>query len=303
MQYRIRHATTYRYTAPVTHATQLLRLTPRREPHQHVLTWHIAAPGILHGSIDAYGNATHIMSLNRQHDAIELVASGTVQVDALHEGRLEDTDTLPVQIYSVQTPLTRHSGRVAEFAHAVLPQGMLGPEDAMRLAEAIQGQVEYVPGVTDVTTDAESVLTLGHGVCQDHAHLFLACARGLQVPARYVSGYLHTDAEYMASHAWVDVWFAQTGWVSIDVTNRQYASENHCRLAVARDYDSASPVRGVRRGGGEEDMQVGVVVEPDEPIQGQQQQQQHQQATSPRPMPQRRDAPTADVVGQQPHQQ
>lgn len=277
MQYRIRHATTYRYTAPVTYATQLLRLTPRREPHQHVLSWHIAAPGVLYGSIDAYGNATHVMSLTRQHDAIELVASGTVEVEPLQDGRLEDVDALPVQIYTVQTALTRSSPRVTAFARDVLPEGMRGPDDAMRLAEAIRGQVEYVPGVTDVTTDAESVLTLGHGVCQDHAHLFLACARGLQVPARYVSGYLHTDAEYMASHAWVDVWFADIGWVSIDVTNRQYAGEHHCRLAIARDYDSASPVRGVRRGGGKEDMHVEVVVQPELPLLAQQQQQQHQQ--------------------------
>ncbi len=267
MQYRIRHATTYQYTAPVTHATQLLRLTPRREAHQHVVSWHIAAPGILHGSIDAYGNATHVMSLTRQHDAIELVASGTVEVGPLHDGRLIGADCLPVQTYCVQTPLTRSTPRVAAFARDALPDGLRGPGDAMRLAESICAAVEYVPGVTDVTTDAESVLEMGHGVCQDHAHLFLACARGLNTPARYVSGYLHTDALHMASHAWVDVWFDPIGWVSLDVTNTQFAGERHCRLAIARDYDSASPVRGVRRGGGSEDMHVGVTVQPEDDAQ------------------------------------
>ena len=105
------------------------------------------------------------------------------------------------------------------------------------------------------------MLALGRGVCQDHAHLFLACARALGRPARYVSGYLHTEAEHMASHAWTDVWWPGQGWVSIDVTNRQYASERHCRLAVARDYEAASPVRGVRTGGGEESMRVDVLVQ------------------------------------------
>ena len=114
---------------------------------------------------------------------------------------------------------------------------------------------------TDVRTAASEVLALGRGVCQDHAHLFLACARALGRPARYVSGYLHAEAEHMASHAWTDVWWPGQGWVSIDVTNRQYASERHCRLAVARDYEAASPVRGVRTGGGEESMRVDVLVQ------------------------------------------
>ena len=115
--------------------------------------------------------------------------------------------------------------------------------------------------MTDVTTAANQVLAMGHGVCQDHAHLFLACARGLGVPARYVSGYLYTTAEHAASHAWADIWLPGAGWTSVDITNRQFASECHCRLAVARDYDSASPVRGVRNGGGEESMEVTVQVQ------------------------------------------
>ena len=102
---------------------------------------------------------------------------------------------------------------------------------------------------------------MGHGVCQDHAHLFLACVRGLGVPARYVSGYLYTTAEHAASHACADVWLSGIGWTSVDITNRQFASDCHCRLAVARDYDSASPVRGVRSGGGEESMEVSVQVQ------------------------------------------
>ncbi|WP_313387964.1 transglutaminase family protein, partial [Achromobacter aegrifaciens] len=80
-------------------------------------------------------------------------------------------------------------------------------------------------------------------------------------PARYVSGYLYTTAEHAASHAWADVWLPDVGWTSVDITNRQFASDCHCRLAVARDYDSASPVRGVRSGGGQESMEVSVQVQ------------------------------------------
>ncbi|WP_241076925.1 transglutaminase-like domain-containing protein, partial [Achromobacter xylosoxidans] len=149
---------------------------------------------------------------------------------------------------------------ILAFAHAVLPDGLNTPADALALASAICDRVAYEPGTTDVTTAAGQVLALGHGVCQDHAHLFLACVRGLGVPARYVSGYVYSTNEHAASHAWVDVWLAGAGWTSVDVTSGQFASGWHCRLAVGRDYDSASPVRGVRTGGGEESMEVSVQV-------------------------------------------
>jgi transglutaminase-like putative cysteine protease len=103
-------------------------------------------------------------------------------------------------------------------------------------------------------------------VCQDHAHLFLACCHVHHVPARYVSGYIDAGAaEHAVSHAWVDVWVTENGrseWTSIDVTHTKFPDEGYCRLAVGRDYDSAGPVRGVRRGGGTESLSVAVSVSP-----------------------------------------
>ncbi len=183
-------------------------------------------------------------------------------VAPLARGLLGGEDSrLPVHAYCVQTPLTQADDTVMAFARAALPGGLNTPDDILALATAISDRVAYEPGTTDVTTAAAQVLTLGHGVCQDHAHLFLACVRGLGVPARYVSGYLYTTAEHAASHAWADVWLDGVGWTSVDITNRQFASDCHCRLAVARDYDSASPVRGVRSGGGKESMEVSVQVQ------------------------------------------
>src|SRR3546814_1617272 len=101
--------------------------------------------------------------------------------------RSED-NRLPVHAYCVQTPLTQADDTIRDFAHAALPGGLHTPADVLALASAICDRVAYEPGTTDVTTAASQVLTLGHGVCQDHAHLFLACVRGLGVPARYVSG-------------------------------------------------------------------------------------------------------------------
>ncbi|OZI16492.1 transglutaminase family protein [Bordetella genomosp. 7] len=262
MKHLIRHVTQYRYTAPVSYSVQTLRLTPRTDEHQRTLRWRIDAPGALEQQVDAYGNITHMLTLRRPHDHIELCVTGQVEIAPLSDGRLrQEENRLPVHAYCVQTSLTQADDTVRDFARAALPQGLRTPADVLELASAICDRVMYEPGTTDVTTAASQVLRLGHGVCQDHAHLFLACVRGLGVPGRYVSGYLYTEAEHAASHAWADVWLDGLGWTSVDITNRQFASDCHCRLAVARDYDSASPVRGVRHGGGEESMTVSVHVQ------------------------------------------
>lgn len=261
MRYIIRHTTVYHYTTPANYTIQTLRLTPRPDAHQRIIRWQLHTPGGLQPSIDAYGNQTHTLTINEPHAAIELRVDGLIEMSPLTEGRIIEESGLPVQAFQVATSLTQADPRVRAFFARVLPNGIRAPEDALALAHHICDVVAYEPGTTDVTTAAGEVLEIGHGVCQDHAHLFLACVRGMGLPARYVSGYLYTTAEHAASHAWVDVWLADHGWISIDVTNRQYASEQHCRLAVARDYDSASPVRGVRTGGGRESMAVHVHVQ------------------------------------------
>ncbi len=124
--------------------------------------------------------------------------------------------------------------------------------------------MSYLTGATAVTTTASSALKLGKGVCQDHAHLFLACCHVQGIPARYVSGYIDPgNSAHAESHAWVDVWVEDAdfqGWTSIDVTHACFQNAQYCRLAIGRDYDSAAPVRGVRRGGGMESMEVHVSV-------------------------------------------
>lgn len=282
MRHLIKHVTQYRYTTPVTYSIQALRLTPRPDEHQRTLRWHIDAPGPLEAHVDAYGNITHVLTLNQPHDEITVRVTGQAEIDRLDNGILPPEDNrLPLQAYCVPTQLTQPDASIMAFCRDALAQGLHTPDDALALAHAIGARVAYEPGMTDVTTVANQVLEMGRGVCQDHAHLFLACARGLGAPARYVSGYLHTEAEHAATHAWVDIWLPRAGWCSIDVTNRQYASEQHCRLAVARDYDSASPVRGVRTGGGQESMSVTVVVQESAQQQQQQQQLQLQQPQSP----------------------
>jgi transglutaminase-like putative cysteine protease len=132
----------------------------------------------------------------------------------------------------------------------------------MDLVGGIRAAVAYQPGVTDVTHSAAEALDLGAGVCQDQAHVLVACCRAARVPARYVSGYfLDEDSGEVASHAWTDVWLGpEQGWLSLDVTHAEQAGMRRCRLAVGRDCLDAAPVRGVRRGGGKESMTVTVRV-------------------------------------------
>ncbi len=269
MRFTIQHETVYRYTASVDYSIQQLRLTPRLDPNQRVLSWHIAAPGRLQRFVDAYGNVTHTMVLTAPHDEIRLAVHGVLEIEPLHEGRVSvSTDTpgadLSPLVFAVETPLTAADATVRAFATRHLKPAPR-VDDFLVLADAIFTAVRYESGVTEVTSTAAQALEIGRGVCQDHAHLFIACCRSVGVPARYVSGYLYSgDTTHAASHAWADVWIEGEGWVSIDSTHRAYANERYCRLAIGRDYMSAAPVRGVRTGGGKESLEVNVAVRTDQ---------------------------------------
>ncbi len=129
------------------------------------------------------------------------------------------------------------------------------------MVHAIVEKVPYAKGSTSVDTVAAEAFELGSGVCQDHAHIFIACCRHLGIPARYVSGYLFTDdGSLMESHAWADIWRKDLGWQSFDVSNGVRTNSVHVRLAVGLDYRDACPVSGMRVGGGLETMGVSVLV-------------------------------------------
>lgn len=260
----IRHETLYRYTAPLTYTIQQLRLTPRIEPTQQALHWQIETAGKCHAFTDAFGNQCHMLTILGSHDTVRIVAAGEIDVMALDRGRLPRPGILSPLVYVNATRLTEANEPLRAFAAAHL-RGR-NSHALLALAESIRGAVAYQSGATGVTSTAADALALGRGVCQDHAHLFIACCRAHDIPARYVSGYIDAgstgDAE---SHAWADVWVDEkdfSGWVSIDITHSCFPGDTHCRLAIARDYDSAAPVSGIRHGGGDESMDVNVQVVP-----------------------------------------
>lgn len=262
MQLHIRHETTYCYGEPVKRSVQNLRLTPRRDPMQRALNWNMVVPGRCQPQLDAYGNIVHLLTLDEPHREIRIVVHGIVQTEDLAGVALPDEGPLSPLAFLAETALTRPDEAIVSFARARLhSDGGMRPK-LLALADAVCEAVRYESGATDVRESAARAFARGAGVCQDHSHVYIACCRSAGIPARYVSGYFYAgkDGE-VASHAWVDVWAGrEQGWMSIDVTHRMPADGRHCRLAVGRDYLDACPVRGVRRGGGVEEMRVAVSI-------------------------------------------
>lgn len=255
MLLNIRHETLYRYDRPVTHSVQSLRLTPRTEAGQRVLSWNLLAPGRHTQQLDAHGNVMHLLTIDEPIDEIHILVSGTVETEEVADAAPSNRGRLSPLVYLPETTLTEADTALRDFAFRYGRRDA-DRDDALALALAVRESLAYVPGVTEVTDPAARVFELGRGVCQDHAHVMISCCRTLGIPARYVSGYLLTSRDdHIASHAWVDVWLTRhERWLAIDVTNGTLGGLNHCRLAVGRDYLDACPVRGVRRGGGAEAM-------------------------------------------------
>lgn len=269
MMLDIIHETIYRYTVPASYSLQYLRLWPRADAGQHVLHWSIEAPGRRWSQVDAFGNVVTVTSLLERHDEIRAVARGQVETQG-RRGLLRAHDTaVPPLAFALATRLTAQAPSVQALAASAFGTRH-GPEAASRevlegLMQAVADRVAYVQGSTDVHATAQEALEQGQGVCQDMAHVFLACCRARGIPARYVSGYIITDAQHAASHAWVEGWLPRSrggagAWIGLDVTHNRLAGPELCRLAVGRDYADASPVRGMHLGGGGEELHVRVAV-------------------------------------------
>ena len=251
MRLTIEHHTQYVYSSPVNYTIQQLRLTPQSGFGQHVKYWDIKVQGQLHAFEDAFGNTTHTLVVDTPHTELSVTVVGEVETGV---NDYSQQQPLPLMIYLRDTPLTLPDEEIKAFS-AVFKQKPI--DDLMH---ALVDKVGYIKGATEVNTTAIEAFKLGQGVCQDHAHVFIACCRSLGYPARYVSGYLFTqDGSLMQSHAWVDVWFDNT-WQSVDVSNGCHAGETYVRLATGLDYRTASPVTGMRSGGGVEGMATSVVV-------------------------------------------
>ena len=255
----VRHVTTYRYDAPVDTGLQQLRLTPKSRAGQQVRDWHTEIRG---GRVecafdDQHANRVQLVSLEPGATEVEVTAHGTVDVEdrggvvGVHGG------FVPLWLFLRPTDRTRRGPGTLG-----LVRDLRGQEDQLAqmhaLSAAIRETVAYATGTTDVGMTAEDAVEAGTGVCQDHAHVFVACARILERPARYVSGYLRMDdrEQQEATHAWAEAHVDGLGWVGFDVSNGISPDARYIRVATGLDYDDAAPIRGLRQGAGAETMAV-----------------------------------------------
>jgi transglutaminase-like putative cysteine protease len=264
MRLTIVHETHYRFAEMANHSIQYLRLTPRQDAGQRVLSWSVTTPGTMTPWVDGFGNNIHVSTVDGPHDEIKVVVEGVVKtIDTV--GVLPARDGLPPLLFMRDTKFTEAGPGAIALANEAKPAMDGGALPGMHaLTNLIADKIGYYPGATTTETLAEQAIKSGAGVCQDHAHIFIACARVLGLPARYVSGYIlagQDNDSHVASHAWAEVFIDGLGWVSFDPTNRQSATEEYVRLAIGFDYPSAAPIRGSRYGGGMEEMTVRVQLE------------------------------------------
>lgn len=256
MKLSISHDTTYSYEHQVRSSVQYLRLTPQNSERQKVLDWQLKLPGPARAQRDPYGNILHVLTLEEPHDSLAIHASGQVEIDTSFDGEPDPQAPHP---FMRTTALTAADAALREFALKHCGERR-DRATLIELMQALALAMPYQPGSTEVDSTAAEAFARGAGVCQDHAHAFLACVRSLGLPARYVSGYLCSeDSAHLASHAWAEVWIEGV-WYSFDVTNGLSRPERHLKLAVGMDYLDACPVRGMRRGGGSEQMHAQVQV-------------------------------------------
>jgi len=267
MRIRISHATTYSYATPPAVVTQILRLTPRNHDGQFVCDWRIdlSQDCQLHQHEDAFGNITHSFTAEGPFKQLTVAVEGEVETqdtNGVVSGALE---RFPPQFFLRETALTEGNAAIAEFAERARSGNGKDPLSLLHtLMNALNREITFDTNPTHVATTAAEAFKLRRGVCQDLTHIFIAAARQVGIPARYVGGHFHrvdgiTAQE--AGHAWAEVHIENLGWVGFDAANGISTTEAHVRVAIGLDYLGAAPVRGSRFGGGGEQLTVAVKVD------------------------------------------
>jgi transglutaminase-like putative cysteine protease len=258
------HSTHYRYSGPIAESVMEVRLRPMDGAGQRCLDFALElSSGVKpRAYVDGYGNHVHYFNLVKPHTRLSITSRSKVETGIARDA--DAGEELVHDFLRFRSPVNDIEG-VRELAreHAIAnPESPDAIESALDgLTLAISRDFEYNRAVTNVYSAVDEVLELRAGVCQDFAHLFIAVARAMGVPARYVSGYIHFADEKgvtTASHAWGEAWVPGRGWIGYDATRPVRTSEHHVRLAVGRDYSDAAPTRGIYIGAANSMMNVRV---------------------------------------------
>ena len=265
MRINIRHATTYHYESAAESALQLLRLTPRSHEGQFVRRWRVAvdADARLESSEDAFGNITHMVFLSGPLEQAEILIEGEVETTDTNGVVRGAVERQPHRLYLRETALTRPTPEIRKLARDMAAsQGGNTLAILHGLTAHLHEEMAFEVGATSASTNAGEAFKAKTGVCQDFAHIFIAAARCLGVPARYVSGYfLRTDmVQQEAGHAWVEAHADGIGWIGFDPTHGLSPSDRYVRLAIGCDAQEAAPVRGSRIGGEKETLAVSLQI-------------------------------------------
>jgi transglutaminase-like putative cysteine protease len=267
MRIRISHATTYVYDTPPTAVTQILRLTPRNHDGQYVVDCRIdlSQDCQLHQHEDAFGNITHSFTAEGPFNELAVLVEGVVETQDTKGVVSGAVERFPPQFFLRETALTQGDAAIVDFAESARSASGKDSLNLLHmLMKALNREITFDTDPTHSGTTAAEAFKLRRGVCQDLTHIFIAAARQLGIPARYVGGHFHrvdgvTAQE--AGHAWAEVHIENLGWVGFDATNGISTTEAHVRVAVGLDYLGAAPVRGTRFGGSGEHLKVAVHVD------------------------------------------
>jgi transglutaminase-like putative cysteine protease len=288
MIYRIVHKTTYKYKSPVSFGNHVAYLTPRSLPHQSCMSHELLltpAPDGTSERLDYFGNPATFLTIQKPHGELNIEARSRVVIDdhlmvwpERSSSWEEVVRSLPADLspagldayeFVFESPRVKPDARFAEYSSESFSPSRPFTEALLDLTGRIYKDFHFDSKATNVRTSPEEVLRERKGVCQDFAHLQIACLRSLGLPARYVSGYLRTypppgrsrlvGAD--ASHAWVSAYCPGAGWLDVDPTNNMIPFQSHVTLAWGRDYGDVSPVRGVILGGRDHKVEVSVDME------------------------------------------
>lgn len=270
MRFHVTHVTRYTYSGPISETHMEVRLRPADEFGQRVEDFQLSVEpdSAVREYVDGFGNHVHYFDHMPAHELVQVTSRSLVETGLAAERRPSDDEETPEDFLLFRPPVVdapavhrmarRHQPE--ELGRAAMVEAALD-----ELTVAISRDFEYRPETTTVTTAVDEVLRLRSGVCQDFAHLFLASARALSIPARYVSGYVYSSPGGVmvgASHAWAEAWVPGRGWLGYDATHPVRAGEQHVRVAVGRDYRDAAPTRGVYVGAARGQLQVRVEIAP-----------------------------------------
>jgi transglutaminase-like putative cysteine protease len=289
MTYDLTHTTTYDYVNSVSLSHHVVRLHPRNLGRQKCFRNKLQiqpGPAVMQTHRDYFGNDVTFVTIEGPHKHLAITSRSRIELQPLPSPVSSETpdwemvrdqcltpgpnETMEARELLFPSPRIKLQPEFREFALPSFPTDRPVLEAVLDLTHRIHEDFKFDPKATTVATPLEQVMKTRRGVCQDFAHLEIACLRAMGIPARYVSGYLETDPPpgkprltgADASHAWISFFCPGTGWIDVDPTNDLLPGTRHITVAWGRDYSDVSPIRGVILGSGEHTLKVAVDVVP-----------------------------------------